>query len=300
MSEQQPPPLPPPTIDPTGITEIADGVWVIPDRGVPLVPNVGVVLGDDAALVVDTGMGPAIGSIVLDAARAKAGSRRLLVTLTHFHPEHGYGAQSFAGEADLVVNRAQADELRAKGDAYLAMFRTFGPAVEAALEGVELVEPQRTYEGSTSLDLGGRSVRLREVGLAHTAGDQTVLVEDEGVLFAGDLVEAGGFPIFPYFPPDDVDVDGSAWIRVLGELERHAPRLVVPGHGPIGDASLIATQRRFMETMRDETFALADAGTSADDAVAALDPKLQALHPDWVQPEWVGFGIRCFHAARSG
>ena len=187
----------------------------------------------------------------------------------------------------------------AKGDAYLAMFRTFGPAVEAALEGVELVEPQRTYEGSTSLDLGGRSVRLREVGLAHTAGDQTVLVEDEGVLFAGDLVEAGGFPIFPYFPPDDVDVDGSAWIRVLGELERHAPRLVVPGHGPIGDASLIATQRRFMETMRDETFALADAGTSADDAVAALDPKLQALHPDWVQPEWVGFGIRCFHAARS-
>ena len=260
MSEQQPPPLPPPTIDPTGITEIADGVWVIPDRGVPLVPNVGVVLGDDAALVVDTGMGPAVGSIVLDAARAKAGSRRLLVTLTHFHPEHGYGAQSFAGEADLVVNGAQADELRAKGDAYLAMFRTFGPAVEAALEGVELVEPQRTYEGSTSLDLGGRSVRLREVGLAHTAGDQTVLVEDEGVLFAGDLVEAGGFPIFPYFPPDDVDVDGSAWIRVLGELERHAPRLVVPGHGPIGDASLIATQRRFMETMRDETFALAERG----------------------------------------
>ena len=54
-----------------------------------------------------------------------------------------------------------------------------------------------------------------------------------------------------------------------------------------------------METMRDETFALVDAGTSADDAVAALDPKLQALHPDWAQPEWVGFGVRCFHAART-
>jgi len=299
MSEQQPP-LPAPSIDPTGITEVGDGVWVIPDQGVPLVPNVGVVLGDDAALVVDTGMGPEIGSVVLEAARAKAGPRRLLLTLTHFHPEHGYGAQSFVGEAELVVNGKQAEELRAKGTAYLAMFRTFGPTIEAALQGVELVEPQRTYEGSTSLDLGGRSVRLREVGLAHTAGDQTVLVEDERVLFAGDLVEEGGFPIFPFFPPDDVDVDGSAWIRVLGELEALSPRVVVPGHGKLGGVSLIATQREFMETMRDETFALADAGIGVDDTVAALDPKLQALHPDWGQPEWVGFGIRSFHAGRAG
>ena len=48
-------------VDPTGVAEIAEGVWVIPDRRVPLVPNVGVVVGDDAALVVDTGMGPASG-----------------------------------------------------------------------------------------------------------------------------------------------------------------------------------------------------------------------------------------------
>ena len=65
---------PPPTVDPSAITEVAEGVWVIPDRRVPLVPNVGIVLGDDAALVVDTGMGPRTDARAR-AARARAGSR---------------------------------------------------------------------------------------------------------------------------------------------------------------------------------------------------------------------------------
>jgi glyoxylase-like metal-dependent hydrolase (beta-lactamase superfamily II) len=291
--------VPPPLVDASRSTEIADGVWVVPDRRVPLVPNVGIVLGDDAALVVDTGMGPVSGRRVLEAARAKAGSRRLVLTLTHFHPEHAFGAQAFAGEAHVVVNAAQADELAAKGGPYLELFETFGPEVAAALEGVELVAPDETYSGSTTLDLGGRSVRLAEHGPAHTLGDQTVLVEDASVLFAGDLVEEGCFPIFPYFPPDDVDVDGSAWIRVLETLEALAPRLVVPGHGEVGGAELVATQRGFMETLREKAFAAADAGRSADEAVAELEPELQSLHAGWVQPEWVAFGIRCFHAERG-
>jgi glyoxylase-like metal-dependent hydrolase (beta-lactamase superfamily II) len=289
---------PPPDVEPGGITEIADGVWIIPDRRVPLVPNVGVVLGEERALVVDTGMGPANGRKVLEAARSLAGDRPLVLTLTHFHPEHGFGAQAFAGEAEILYNRAQLGELRAKGEAYLDMFRTFGPAVEAALAGVELVDAHETYEGSRHVDLGGRTVTLRETGLAHTRGDQVVTVDDEGVLFAGDLVEERCFPIFPYFPPDDVDVDGSAWIRVLADLEARAPTLVVPGHGAVGGAEVIAVQRAFMEELRSAAYAAADEGRSADDAVADLERGFVAAHPDWVQPEWVGFGLRCFHAER--
>jgi glyoxylase-like metal-dependent hydrolase (beta-lactamase superfamily II) len=295
MSETPPAPV----VDPSGITEIADGVWVIPDRRVPLVPNIGIVLGDDVALVVDTGLGPANGERVLAAARAKAGPRRLLLALTHFHPEHAYGAQAFAGEATIVVNESQADEQREKGEPYLAMFRTFGPAVAAALEGVELVEPDETYVGSRTLDLGGRRTVLRELGVAHTRGDQIAIVEDADVMLTGDLVEEGCFPIFPYFPPDDADVDGSAWIDVLGELESLRPTIVVPGHGSVGDGSLITTQREFMETMRTEAYAAADAGRTADEAVVELEQALHGLHPDWAQPEWVAFGIRCFHAERQ-
>lgn len=289
---------PPPDVDPGALTEIADGVWIVPDRRVPLVPNVGVVLGEERVLVVDTGMGPENGRRVLEAARSLAGGRPLLLTITHFHPEHGFGAQVFAGEARIVYNAAQRDELRAKGEGYLGMFRTFGPAVEAALAGVELVEPDETYEGSRHLDLGGRTVTLRETGLAHTRGDQVATVDDAGVLFAGDLLEERCFPIFPYFPPEDADVDGTAWIRVLRELEERAPRLVVPGHGAVGGVEIVATQRAFMEELRSASFAAADAGKTADEAVAELEHGLLGRHPDWVQPEWVAFGIRCFHAER--
>lgn len=287
-----------PTVDPSGITQVVEGVWVIPDRRIPLVPNVGIVIGDEAALVVDTGMGVANGRRVLDAARAKAGNRRLLLTVTHFHPEHGFGAQVFKGAATIVYNSAQLDELHAKGDAYVGMFRTFGPGVEQALEGVQLVEPDETYAGSHTLDLGGRSVTLREVGLAHTRGDQLVTVDDAGVVFAGDLVEEGCFPIFPYFPPEDADLDGDAWIRVLGELEAQEPALVVPGHGSPGGVDIVATQRSFMEELRDAAQDAADEGRSADEAVAALEPGLQARHADWVQPEWVAFAVRYFHDLR--
>ena len=75
-TEQGPPP---PDVDETGIAEIADGVWAIPDRRVPLVPNIGIVEGDDAVLVVDTAMGPRNGERVLAVAKEKAAGRPLVV-----------------------------------------------------------------------------------------------------------------------------------------------------------------------------------------------------------------------------
>src|ERR1700730_16396101 len=104
-----PAPQPPaPHVDPTALKEIASGVYVITDRRIPLVPNIGIILGSGAALVVDTGMGPVNGQKVLDCAKKLAGGRPLIVTLTHFHPEHGFGAQAFKGRARNCAPRAKA------------------------------------------------------------------------------------------------------------------------------------------------------------------------------------------------
>jgi glyoxylase-like metal-dependent hydrolase (beta-lactamase superfamily II) len=296
VSEAAPAP-PAPTVVEAGITEIAPGVWVIPDRRVPLVPNIGMIVGDKAALVVDAGMGPTNGSRVLAAAKEKAQGKPLFLTITHFHPEHGFGAQAFRDEARIVYNRAQRDELRDKGAGYVELFRTFGPAVADALEGVELVDPHEVYDGdSTEFDLGGRTVQLRTWGVAHTRSDQVVFLPAERILFTGDLVEERIFPIYPYFPPDDADVDGARWIDVLRALEELDPALVVPGHGAVGDVSVIAVAREFHEQLRDRTRDLAAEGLDADEMVARLEPDLLGLHPDWEQPEWIGFGIRSFHA----
>ena len=273
---------------------------VIPDGGVPLVPNVGIVSGSRGTLVVDTGMGPRNGQVVRRHAERLAGNRQIFLTLTHFHPEHGYGAQAFDQGVVTVYNRAQLEELRQKGTAYLELFKTFGSGVAEQLEGVELVEPELVYDGSAELDLGGRTAQLLTWGLAHTAGDQVVFLPDRRVLFTGDLVESECFAIFPWFPPDDVDVDGDRWIAVLEELERLEPEIVVPGHGPLGGTEVIVAAREYLQLLRSETRRLFDAGASEDDAAAELDLSMRALHPDWAQPEWIDFGVRCFYVARAG
>ena len=298
MDEDAQGPPPAPIVNGTP-REVADGVFVVPDGRVPLVPNVGIVLGEDRALVVDTAMGPANGSRVRAFADELAGPRQLLLTITHFHPEHGFGAQVF-GDATIVYNRAQLDELHDKGGAYLEMFRTFGDGVAAQLEGVELVDPDETYDGGVErIDLGGRHVELHDIGRAHTRGDQVVFVPDERVLFTGDLVEERCFAIFPWFPPDDADVDGELWIAALERLEALDPRIVVPGHGDVGGPDVIATVREYLVQLRDETRASAEAGLDADAAAEQIDASMRALHPDWVQPEWIVFGVRHFHAAWS-
>jgi hypothetical protein len=62
---------------------------------------------------------------------------------------------------------------------------------------------------------------------------------------------------------------------------------------------VIVDAREYHTLLRGETFALADAGVDADEAVARIEPGIRERYPDWEQPEWIGFGIRCFHAERT-
>jgi glyoxylase-like metal-dependent hydrolase (beta-lactamase superfamily II) len=286
---------PAPIVDPSAIEKIAADVFVIGDRRVPLVPNIGIILGRDAALVVDTGMGPANGQKVLAAAKRVAGSRPLILTLTHFHPEHGFGAQAFKGMAKIHYNVAQRDELRAKGEVYLGMFKTFGPGVAAALEGTLLVEPDEVYDGASAvIDLGGRRVELRTWGLAHTAGDQVVWLPDERILFTGDLAEERIFPIFPWFPPQDASIDAARWAHILTEVASWDPAIVVPGHGDVGEVEIVKAVRDYIVDLGNRVAQERKTGKGADALVAELAPKIRAEHPDWSAPEWIDFAIRYY------
>lgn len=275
------------------VQEIAPGVYVIPDRRVNLVPNIGIVLGDDAVLVVDTAMGPVNGTFVREEARRLGGSRRTYLTITHFHPEHGFGAQSFAGHARIVYNRTQAEELAESGSEFIEMFKGFGPEVAELLEPVELVQPDETYDGRLELDLGGRVVQLIELGGAHTKGDQVVLLPAEGVLFAGDLVENRFFPIVF----GDV-ADGPRWIETLERLAELGAATIVPGHGEVGGAELIADQREYLIHVRDVV--AERSGDDADAVASELGPQIRERYASWDNPEWIDWAIRNFHRRGAG
>ncbi|MEV0064223.1 MBL fold metallo-hydrolase [Nocardia sp. NPDC050718] len=290
---------PDPVVEIADVQELARDVLAIPNRGVDLVPNIGVIGGTRAVLVVDTGMGPRNAEKVLAFAAEQAKGRELYLTTTHFHPEHAFGAQVFAGEATYLVNRAQAEDLAHKGESYLAMFRQLGEPVARELEGVELTAPDQVYDGVFELDLGGRVVQLRPTGRAHSRGDQVVVVPDAGVLLTGDLAEAGQFAIFPWFPPYDTDVSGVAWIAVMERLAAEAPRVVVPGHGAIGDAQLLADVRDYLRELRDETWRRRDSAMSEQDIAEEVRALMIERHPDWAMREWIERGVGCLCAEHA-
>ena len=249
--------------------------------------------------MVDTGLGTAQRRAVLAFAAEYAKGRRLYLTTTHFHPEHAFGAQVFAGEATYLVNRAQAEDLAQKGPGYLAMFTQLGEPVARELAGTQLPTPDLVYDEGYELDLGGRTVRLRPTGRAHSRGDQVVTVPDAGVLFTGDLAEAG--------PVRDLPLVPAARHRRLGpalDPRDGAPgRRTAPRRGPRprrhrrreparrGPRLPHGAARRDLAAPR-----LGHGQETVAEEVRAL---MVERHPEWRMREWIERGVGCLCAEHA-
>jgi glyoxylase-like metal-dependent hydrolase (beta-lactamase superfamily II) len=283
---------PPDVLGRDALVQLAPGVWVLPDRDrTPHVPNVGIIVGARSTLVVESGIGIDNGERVLSIARELGGERPMFVTATHFHPEHGYGVQAFAGLATIIYNERQRDELIEKQDFYTRKFSAITPGLERALRGVEYVAPDIVYAERATLDLGGIVAELVDYGPAHTRGDQIVFLPHERILWTGDLVEERFFCIMP-----DPDTDAMRWISQLARLEQLDPAVVVPGHGALGDAQLIAAAHRSLCEARDRITELHGEQRAAAEIVALVEAELLERYPDWGNREWAGKIVEHLHA----
>lgn len=285
--EATPTPYPQPSVDARFPAEIAPGVFVLPDRRIPLVSNVGIVVGSERVLVVDCGLGIDSAEAVLDTARRLAPGREIVLTLTHAHPEHGFGAQVFAPDARIFYNAAQADHLARSGQALLDGFRAGVLPQEHRylLDGIEITPPQVTYDAAeTRVDLGGREARLHSVGLAHSPGDQIVQVSDAGVLFAGGLIEERIYPIVPFFPPliGAKDIDLPAWRAALGAIADLALPIIVPGHGGLGGVEIARDVDGYLGALE------ADDGSD----MKAMIAEMRRRYPTWDQPNYIAPALR--------
>ncbi len=284
-----------PIVQPELAREIAPGVLVIPDQYINLVPNVGIVIGTDAVLVIESGMGKENGQRVLHKAMEVAGSKPLLFTTTHFHPEHAFGTQAFKGHATILTNTTQAVEMQEKGVTYLNMFRHLGPDAAKALEGVELVTPDETYDGEKTIDLGGKQVVLHELIGGHTRGDQIIFLPHEGVLFTGDLVENHSFPIF-----SDQDASLNRWIEELTFMMHLAPATVVPGHGELGTVALMQEFQDLLVFVREEVNRRLKGGQTLDLIDQEVARSIKEQYHEWGNDLWIPFEIRNAYAELTG
>lgn len=283
-----------PLVNTANVRLIARGVWVVPDdHHVPLVPNVGIIEGTQSIMVVDTGLGPRNGAAVFRLAQRIAHGRHIILTTTHMHPEHALGASAFP-DRDYIADVDQAAEIGEKLQGLGELFKTFGPTTRAALTGFRVVLPSRTYRGETSVDLGGRSVVLREMP-AHTRGDEIVIIPDVATVFTGDLVEETSFPVL-----FDADSRGDRWITVLKQLKAMHPVILVPGHRHISTTALIEPQLAYLEQVQSLVGEAVRGGQSQSEATARLTPILGAMHPNWQFKGLIPYEIAIFYAEAIG
>lgn len=218
--------------------EVGDGVFA--RRYAHLDQTLGLVVGDERCLVIDTGGDEVQGEEFATAIRGIT-SLPWTVVITHAHFDHYFGTARFlpcevwSHERCRAAIADGADRERAT---WVARFTEDGEYELAdRLANAELVLPDRVVTRKTELDLGGRTVTLLHYGPGHTDGDLMVHVPDAEVVFAGDLVEIGA-------PPSvGPDADPIGWPKALDKLLALRPGTVVPGHGYPADASLVEEQR---------------------------------------------------------
>ena len=266
---------PPPLVKAEGLRQLSAHVHVIPDNSVPMVPNVGIIVGERAALVVDTGLGPRNGATVLAQAQKLAGARPLFLVVTHFHPEHDLGAQAFPASTKMIRSTDQEKDIAEFGLELAKVFATRSPLHAELLKGADFRKADITFEKDYDLDLGGVKARLIAMGPNHTRGDIAIWIDGDRVLFSGDIAMKAQ-PAFasPYSSL-------RQWFASLDALEALKPVLIVPSHGPNGDESaFIAGYRAYLTEVRDRTAAEKKAGRNVDQAVEAVTVALAERYPD--------------------
>lgn len=116
----------------------------------------------------------------------------------------------------------------------------------------------------------------------------------ERILFAGDLIEERMFPIFPWFPPADMEVDGLNWVNVLNGFQRFSPSMIIPGHGDPGPIDIALNLASHIETVGRQVRALRATGRSADEIIHDCKPAMIAAAPGWEHPFLIDLEIRYF------
>jgi glyoxylase-like metal-dependent hydrolase (beta-lactamase superfamily II) len=267
-------PPPPPIVKTEGLHQVSAHVQVIPDNSVPLVPNVGFIIGERAELVVDTGLGPRNGAAVEGVAQKLGGSRAQYLVPTHFHPEHDLGAQSFPATTKLIRSTDQVKDIAEFGLQLAKVFASRSPINAELLKDADYRKADITFDKDYDLDLGGLHARLIAMGANHTRGDIAIWIEADRVLFAGDIAMKNQ----PAFASPYSTI--RQWLASLDRLEALKPAIIVPSHGPIGDAGFIAGYRAYLTEVRDRTAAEKHAGHSVDQAVATVTAAMTDRYPD--------------------
>ncbi len=259
---------------------ISEHVYLIPDGKVPMVPNVGIIVGSRGTLVLDPGMGVRSGEVVLREARKVSKGPELYIVNTHFHPEHTTGEIAFPPETKIIRAAAQQQDVEDMGIKWVQNFASRSPVIADVLKGFTTFRtPAEIFDREKLLDLGGVRARVMRLGPGHTRGDTVVYIEEDGVLFSGDLAMKQLFPAFA--TPQS---RSQSWLTSLDEMDALKPRTVIGAHYPVADPSVVGEYRDLIKGLQARVAELKREGKSSDETGELLRNEFRLKYPDWAQP----------------
>ena len=244
-------------------------------------PNSGIVIGDDAVMVIDTQATPAMAQDVIRRIREVTDKPIKYVVLSHYHAVRVLGASAYQPEhiiasqdtRDLIVERGEQDKASEIG-----RFPRLFQNVESVPPG--MTWPTMTFTGRMTLWLGKLEVQLIQLGRGHTKGDTVVWLPQDKVLFSGDLVE---FDATPYAG----DAYFQDWPKTLDNIAALKPQALVPGRGAAlqGAADVargLEGTRAFVSELYASVKAAAAAGKDLRTVYKDTFDKLQPKYGHWV------------------
>lgn len=205
--------------------------------------NIGVVLSDGAALVIDTRMTPRQAQEIRSDLRRLTSLPVEVVVNTHGHSDHAFGNANFR-PATIWGHVGCGPFIERTGEEQRSRQIRNLPEMADDLRGVVFDVPDRSFDHEAVIELGGRRIELRYLGRGHTGHDIVLSVPDAGVLFAGDLLENGAVPSFG----DSYPLDWPATVEAIVPL---VDRVVVPGHGDHGGVEFVHAQRAAFRALAD-------------------------------------------------
>lgn len=236
--------------------------------------NAGFVVTSDGVAVFDALGTPSLGWALLQKIKQATDKPVRYVIASHYHADHIYGLQAFRDHTpaliiaqeqagDYKVNEETADE---RAEQRLDQRRgALSPWVD---EKTRVVPPDIAFKERMTIALGDRRLTLLFAGPAHSSSDMMMMVEPDGVLFAGDIVQNSRIPFM-----NSDDVSTAHWLAALSEVEKLQPKFIIPGHGKASTKATeaIAFTRDYIQYVREAMAKAVQDWTDFDAAYAQTD-----------------------------
>jgi glyoxylase-like metal-dependent hydrolase (beta-lactamase superfamily II) len=290
--------------------------WLVPN-GAWGESNAGLMVGDTSCLLIDTQWDVQLTRFMLkamDGMRSQVPIKKVINT--HADGDHTWGNQLLP-EADIITSEKCAAEMRSLKPASMVMFGLLGRILTAAgkstrvgkvghwfqsmvkpynFSEVKIFLPTQTFNGEISLAINGRTVRLLEVGPAHTHGDILVHITDSGILFAGDILFIESTPVMWAGPVEN-------WLRALDLILGMDIDIIIPGHGPATDKDGVKAVKAYWEYLAVRVPEFYKRGLSSRQAAyEIITNKDFSLQPfaQWNSPERIMTNINTMYRNMMG